>query len=162
MSSTLAPFKEIRTRVTGVSSGLDAETRQLALEIIRESLIPKERWFLDLVPQWDNEYDSDAIQVMTEVPGMGRVQIGFIKNPETICDFCHHQHTSYPKEGKCSGCGRGKDSLRRNGLASQISQLMREDPTANYYGEILEVTGGEGAKANFGCNIVIKKQWKKK
>lgn len=160
-----APFKEIRTKVVGVTMGEDAETRQLAIKTIGEHFDSSKRWFLDLVPEWDNPYDGDALRVMTDVPGMGRVQLGFVSNSEAVCGFCGKDFPSWPKVKtvrleQCPQCS--SDKLRRDGLATKVSQLMRQDPAANYYGEVLSVTGGTEDKPTSGLNFAIRKAFPKK
>jgi len=160
-------FESVNTAIAGVMSGPEAETRQLALGLIKDNLAeriaadPKDkRFFFDLVPQWDNPYDSDAIQVMADVPGLGRVQLGYIRNSDTICDFCTHVMERFPTSKKCPKCHR-TDHLRRDGLATKVSSAMREDPSCRFYGEVMQVTGGVDGKC-FGCNFVVRQVIKKK
>ncbi len=165
MSNDYAPFKEVRTKIVGVTMGEDAETRQLAIRTIGEHWDGEARYFLDLVPQPDNPFDADAIRVMAEVPGMGRVQLGFVSNSACLCGFCGKDYPSWPKvKGEkvtqCPVCS--SDQLRPDGLATKISQLMREQPNENYYGEILSITGGTEDKPTSGCNFAIKRAYKRK
>lgn len=167
--SNFAPFKEIRTKVVGVTMGDEADVRQLAIKTIGEHFDPDKRWFLDLVPEPDNAFDRDALRVMTEVPGMGRVQLGFVSNSEITCGFCGANFPTHPKEkvnGKlekvenCPTCG--STELKRDGLATKMCKLMRQDPTANYFGEVLSVTGGTEDKPTSGLNFAIRKAFKKR
>jgi hypothetical protein len=163
--SDYTPFKEIRTKVVGVTMGLDADTRQLAIRTIGENLETRVRWFLDLVPEPTNEYDRDALQVMSDVPGMGRVQLGYVSNCEITCGFCGKGFPKWPMEkGKkidlCPTCG--STELKRDGLASMMCRVMRQDPAANFYGEVLSVTGGTDDKPSCGLNFAIRKAFPKK
>lgn len=163
--SNYSPFKEIRTKVVGVTMGDDADTRQAAIKAIGESFDEDERWFLDLVPEPDNPYDKFAVRVMTNVPGMGRVQLGYVGNAEVKCGFCSKEYPSWPKRNGvaldgCPNCS--SDNLQRNGLATQLCKLMAADPTANYFGEILSITGGTEEKPTAGCNFAIRRAHKPK
>jgi hypothetical protein len=154
-------FESVNTSVAGVMSGPEVATRQLALSMIKENIEqriaadPKDkRFFFDLVPEPENPYDADAIQVMADVPGLGRVQLGYIRNSDTICDFCEHMMERYPTSKKCPKCQR-TDHLRREGLATRVAAVMRENPSCRFYGEVLQVTGGVDGKC-FGCNFVVR------
>ncbi len=143
---------EIFSKLSGVMSGPDADLRQEALEEIRDMKAAGKRVYIDLVPQWDNPYDSDAIAAFANLPESGRTQIAFLKNSTTHCDFCRHTHERFPKNG-CARCGH-TDQLRRDGVATRVSAEMRQHPEARFYAEVMEVTGGYGRSA--GCNIVIR------
>lgn len=152
---------EIRTKIAGTNSGADAQLRQSALREIA-GLEPKRRpRYLDLVPDPENEYDKDAIQVIVDLPSLGRIQLGFVKNSDTVCDFCRSQYGSFPRDSKCIKCGRN-DHLRRDGVATKVCQEMRRDPDARFYAELIEVTGGSDGKANYGCNIAIRRVFDRK
>lgn len=144
---------DIYSKISGVQSGPDSEIRQEALEAIRELKEAGQRVYVDLVPQWENPYDGDAIAALVNLPEIGRTQIGFIKNSTTQCDFCHHTHARFPKAG-CIQCGH-TDQLRRDGIATRLSAEMRKDPDVRFYAEVSEVTGGRGK--SFGLNIVIRR-----
>lgn len=154
-------FQSCNTAIAGVMSGPEVETRQLALGMIKESVAqriaadPKDkRFFFDLVPEPENPFDSAAIQIMADCPGLGRVQLGYIRNSDTICDFCNCAMERFPTSKKCQQCKR-TDHLRRDGLATKVSAAMQADPHARFYGELLQVTGGADGK-NYGCNLVIR------
>lgn len=159
-------FEAVSTSIAGVMSGPEASTRQLALSMLKESLAkriaddPKDkRIFFDLVPEPDNEFDPDAIQVMADVPGLGRTQLGYIRNSDTVCDFCEHAMERFPAKGVCPKCKRA-DHVRRDGLATRVAQVMREDPECRFYGEVMQLTGGPqgGGKEDkcFGCNFQVR------
>jgi hypothetical protein len=170
MNNDYAPWKEIRTKVVGVTMGDDADTRQLAIKTIGEHFDPNKRWFLDLVPEPDNPYDENALKVMTDVPGMGRVQLGYVSNCEITCEFCGKEYPKWPtvrdskgktvKSEQCLVCS--SDRLKRDGLATRMSQQMRRDPQGNYYGEVLSITGGTEDKPSSGCNFAIRKAYPRK
>lgn len=152
--------KGIPTRVAGTMSGDDKDTRQLVLKTIAElppELKPK---YVDLVPDWENEYDHDAIMAFVDVPTLGRFQIGFVKNSDSTCGFCGEPFSRVPKDGICPICKR--EDIRRNGMATKISQEMRRDETIRFYAELLEVTGGSSDKPSYGCNILVKKVYKRR
>jgi hypothetical protein len=158
------PLEQIYTKISGTMSGDDAETRQTALATLAEIEEKQRPKWLDLVPQWDNPYDGDAIQIFIDHPTLGRVQLGFVKNSDTVCDFCQHEMERFPQKGKdgVSRCPRCKhsDQMRRDGAATRLSQEMRRDPSARFYGAISDITGGKDGKS-FGCNIVIRRSGKR-
>jgi hypothetical protein len=161
MSDTLS---DVRTTITGVMSGPEAKLRQMALAILGEQIAeePTNRKirYVDLVTEWDNPYDGDAIRVMADIPDLGgRVQLGYVKNAQTLCNFCQRQLERNPTSGICPECGT-KGQLERVGIATKLSQAMRADPNSRWYAEILEITGGKDGK-NYGCNLRIAKVWKK-
>jgi hypothetical protein len=152
------PLEQIYTKISGTMSGDDAATRQTALATLAEmDEMQRPKW-LDLVPQWDNPFDGDAIQIFIDHPTLGRVQLGFVKNSDTICDFCGNEMERFPQKG-CPRC-KHSDQLRRNGAATRLSQEMRRDPSAQFYGAITDITGGKDGK-NFGCNVVIRRSGKR-
>ena len=150
----------IHTKIAGVCSG-DRDTRQAALEELADlrNANPDQKVYLDLVPHPENPYDPDAIAIFVNLPDLGRVQLGFIQNANTRCTFCDYRHERFPKNG-CVRCGR-TDSLEREGLATRIAAEWRGDPEANFFAELLEVTGGTDSK-NFGANILVRKAFKRK
>lgn len=165
MSSEYKPWSTIRTKVVGVTMGDEAETRQLAIQTIKEHWEDRPRWFLDLVPDPDNPFDPSAIRVMCDVPDIGRVQIGFIQNAETRCGFCNRTFPKWPKvkgsnTTQCPVCG--SEQLHRDGLATKVSQAMIDQPNESFYGEVLSITGGEEGKESYGLNFEIKRVYKKK
>jgi hypothetical protein len=142
----------VKTKVVGVSAD---STRQLALRKLAELPISKRPRIVSLVPEPDNAFDPCAIRVLIDHPDLGRVQLGYIKNAETGCSRCGAVYPSYPTEGKCGRCGE-KDTLQRQGLASEIAAIMRGDPHISFYAEILDIGGGSDGKAFYGMNIQIR------
>jgi hypothetical protein len=160
-------FTQVYSKVVGVCSGDEAETRQLALRLVKEHWSERERWYADLVPDPENPYDSDAIQLISDVPTLGRTQLGFVSNSQRTCDFCRTDFDTAPKGDRCPKCGE-KETIRRNGLASQLCRAFQEDPHLLFYAEINAITGGPepnakpDAKAkSFGANIMIRGYVKK-
>ena len=151
--------KGVPSKVSGVTSGDDALTRQTALKILAALPEDKRPKYLDLVPEEENEYDRDAIMVFAEVPSLGRVQIGYVKNSDCYCGMCGEPYSRFPSNGMCTVCN-GKD-IRREGMATALSQEMRRDSTLRFYAMLLEVTGG-GEKKSYGCNIMLKQVFDRK
>lgn len=148
---------EYRSSISGVMSGDSWDTRQECLKEIKEVMeMSKKAVFLDIVPEPTNPYDRDALQLFFNSPTFGRTQIGYVKNAQTLCDFCGMDFERYPTSGKCKRCGHGEEDLKRNGLASKIAKELRADPTCHFYAQVIQVTGGIGQK-NLGCNIIIRR-----
>lgn len=160
----------VRTSVAGCAMGEDIEIeggktmkyRQLALKFLAHyrAQDPSRRILLSVVPDPENKFDPNALQLITDIPEMGgRVQLGFIRNAGTVCGFCLREFPKFPPGGKCPACGRN-DHLERKGLATQLAEAMRANPTLKYYAEVLEVTGGTQEKAHYGCNIEVRRYTK--
>lgn len=150
--------RDIVTSIAGVNIGDDRQLRQEALQILQEhkQQHPKDAVFLDLVPEPENPFDKDAIQVLVNIPELGgRVQLGYIRN-RPQCPWCNREFKSEEVGRRCPNCHQG--TITRDGLASQLRRTQREDPTRHYYGMVSEVTGGTGAKTIYGCNIIIKQR----
>ncbi len=167
-----------RTNLAGVSMGDEVDDgtgkrikiRQLALKYLKEQ-IEKARAergrtpavFLDLVPEPENPFDPDAVQVLTNIDKLGgRTQLGYLRNADTHCSFCLRDHPKFPTNPKtgtpqCPVCKRG-DHLERRGLATRVAALMREKPRASFSALLLEVTGGTDVKGHYGCNVEIRYQ----
>jgi hypothetical protein len=155
---------KIRTAVSGVSSGPEADLRQAALAILQEAMKenPTQRYFLDMVPEPDNPYDVDAIKLMLDLPALGgRMQLGYVKNAQTRCTFCDQALERNPASGICPHCNH-QGQLVREGIASKLAPAMRSSSTDRWYCEITEITGGTGNKKSFGCNIRIAKVYQRK
>lgn len=146
-------FDQMVTRVAGAMSGPEWESRQGGLKELRETLDQGIHVVLELIPEPENPYDTDAIRVECVLARAGRVQLGYVKNSNGFCDLCHKPFERFPK--RCPGC-RHSDYLRRDGAATRIATALREEPGLQIYGEVLEVTGGTEDKQSFGCNIIVK------
>lgn len=139
----------IFSRIAGVMMG-DKELRQESLKILSQhkGAVP-----LELVPEPTNPYDSDAIAIFCQVPGKGRVHLGYVPNGKSSCTFCGEQFSRFPQDGMCPRCGNS--DLLREGLAKKLHNWLRVDPTIVMKAEISEVTGGTQDKKSYGCNIKI-------
>jgi hypothetical protein len=171
----MTALETVRTSVAGVAMGDEivdeqgkkVKARQVALEYLRKLVEQmKEEGerrpvILALVPEPTNKFDHNAIQVFADIPELGgRTQLGYVRNRDTTCGYCLREFPKYPADGVCPVCKRS-DHLDRKGLASRLSEAMKEDPNCRYYAELMEVTGGVGEKANFGCNIEIRRYKKR-
>jgi hypothetical protein len=178
MPTVKGRFEAINTKIVGVTMGPEGSTRQLALEKIRQHWSERERWFVDLVPEPDNPFDSCAVRCLVDVPGMGRTQVGYIRN-SGMCNFCKYEPERFPSgetEPTCPQCNN-RGTLKRNGLATHLTECMEADPHLHLYGEIQQITGGPGPddevfdeanngvplkvpgtgkKKSYGCNIQVK------
>lgn len=152
--SSVRPLNSFATRVAGAMSGPEAARRQSALAEIRALIAQDTLVALTLVPEPENPYDGDAIRVEALLPIAGAVQLGYIKNSNGFCTYCHKPFERFPTKG-CSGCRR-PDGLRRDGAATRISTALRTEPGLAVHAELLEVTGGTPEKECFGCNIRIR------
>lgn len=153
----LIPFEKIKSRIAGVNSGDEAETRQDALRRIREWMEehPNEPVWLDLVRDPDNPYDPEnAIQVMCNVPDLGLTQLGFVRNADNTCQTCDRSFSRFPEDGRCPRCG--SSDLERIGLAKKLRMSMDADPDLYWFGRIMEVTGGNTSKGKptYGANVM--------
>jgi hypothetical protein len=160
-TSTVIPTTQsFNSNVSGVQSGPEAATRQRALSILKEELAQGRRVYLDVVPDEENAFDRDALQILVDAPGMGRVQLGFVRNSQTRCDFCGTETDRFPQSKKgqppaCARCGHS-DQLVRIGLASKLAAQLREFADLRVYGEVLQITGGSQEKPSMGCNIMLR------
>lgn len=154
---TLPNLSGVFSRVAGVVSGPDASKRQAALSEIRGLKEKGASVVLNLQREEDNKFDPNAVAVWATLPS-GPVQLGYVRNADTYCSFCNANMEAYPQDGACKSCGR-TDSLKREGLATRMVESFEKNPDVRYLGEVTEVTGGEGKKANFGCNYVIRAKY---
>ncbi len=143
---------EYYCNISGTISGPEAGRRQQALRILEESGI--DPVILEVVPEPENPYDPDALGLWTEVPSMGRVQLGYVPNARSVCDFCCSTYQRHP--GQCRTCKR-KDHLRRTDTASKVAPAIRKDPGSEWYAELVEFTGGEEERPSRGAMIVIRR-----
>jgi hypothetical protein len=157
LTQSVVAFEPIPTSIAGVNSGPEAETRQDALRRLARLQQEQDRpiW-LDLVRDKENPADPDAIQVFANVPELGRVQLGFVRNADCTCELCDKNFARFPEGGVCPKCGAGR--VIRCGLASKICRKMEADPSLAFYGQVLQVTGGQPSqgKNQWGCNILIR------
>lgn len=141
--------------ISGTNSGPEAPLRQRALKLLKEDRDNGYPVTLQLVPDWTNPWDSDAIKLLVDIPELGGMfHLGFVKNAQTVCDRCDYSYARFPQRKICNGC-RTSEGLRRIGLAVKISAIMRENPLIEWVGELDEVTGG-GPGRCYGGNVVIR------
>ncbi len=150
-------LQEVRTSIAGSNSGPEAEERQEALQYISKYMEKRETpFFIDLVPDPENKFDPNAIQLIADVADMGgRIQLGYVRNRPS-CNYCHREFTgSSLKIGEeCPNCRRGK--VERVGLASKLAESMRNGNS--FYAQVDQVTGGTGEKTLRGCNLIIRRR----
>ena len=155
------PIDETPTKVAGVTMGPDADKRQAALEEVRGLMEadPSKTIYLELIPEPDNKFDADAIKVVVYLPSTEEeFQLGYIGNSKSQCGFCHRTFSRTPKDNKCTRCKR-TDSIVRDALASTVSRQMEEYSDFEFYGQVLQVTGGpkeDMPDRSFGCNFEIR------
>lgn len=150
---------EIRTSVAGTNSGPERAERQQALGQIAQIMAETgQPFFLDLVPDPENKWDPNALQLIANLPEMGgRFLLGYVRN-RPGCDYCNREFTATTLQigDTCPNCLRGQ--IQREGLATRLStELRKNEPGVSYYAEVMEITGGVGEKTLRGCNIVIRR-----
>lgn len=150
------PPETVRTKVVGVTMGPKANGRA-ARQVYLEKMKSENVRALELVREPTNEYDPNAIKVMSRIAGM-RIHLGYIKNSNRICSGCGREYEKTPAQpgiplAEQQQCPECKIPLTYSGLATELSNWI--DQGYGFAASVLEFTGGEGKSR--GCNIEIRR-----
>lgn len=151
--TTMLTEYDVSTRVTGISQNpYKAAAERLFKKIGRE------RISCFLVPDPENKYDPNAVQIMVQT-GVGRECIGYAE-ARRYCPLCDDPmrdrgHQAYANEKSaavcaCPKCG-GELTLAKSEQMAPLLMLPNVEVSAT-----LQFIGAEGAKANLGAIVYAK------